>query len=141
MFIRKLQKTDFTKGFKETLENLRSLGEMTNVEFEKIFNTITQNPNHTVFIAEDNEKVIGTVTLLIEQKFIRNGGRVGHIEDVSVQKDFQGQGIGSKLIAQSLEEARAHNCYKVILNCTKENIPFYEKIGFKQNELEMRIDL
>ena len=89
-------------------------------------------------MADDNGKIVGSTTLLIEQKFIHNGGCVGHIEDVVVSKEFEGRGIGIKLVTSLLEIANTRNCYKTILNCNDELIPFYERIGFKQESNQMR---
>ena len=89
-------------------------------------------------MAEINGKIIGSTTLLIEQKFIHNGGRVGHIEDVVVSKEYEGRGIGIKLVSSLLEKAKMMNCYKTILDCQDELIPFYERIGFKQESNQMR---
>ena len=50
-----------------------------------------------IFVAILDGKVVGSTTLLIEPKFIHNGGLVGHIEDVVVNKEFQGQKIGEEI--------------------------------------------
>ncbi len=78
--------------------------------------------------------------MLIEQKFIHKGGIVGHIEDVVVKKEFEGQGIGMKLVLSLLDIAKKRQCYKTILNCEDSLIPFYEKIGFRHKSNEMRFD-
>ena len=85
-------------------------------------------------------KIVGSTTLLIEQKFIHDGGLVGHIEDVVVNKDFQGQKIGEKVMKYLLEIAKNRGCYKTILDCTEDVKPFYEKLGFKQVGNELRLD-
>jgi len=28
-------------------------------------------------------------------------------------------------------------CYKIILDCSEKNVPFYEKCGFKKKEVQM----
>ena len=99
-----------------------------------------ENENHIVHVAELDGKIVGSTTLLIEQKFIHEGGFVGHIEDVVVKKEFEGQEIGMKLVLSLLDVANEKKCYKTILNCEDELIPFYEKIGFKQKSNEMRFD-
>ena len=63
---------------------------------------------------------------------------MGHIEDVVVSKEYEGKGIGIKLVTSLLEKAKAMNCYKTILDCNDELIPFYERIGFKQEANQMR---
>ncbi len=52
--------------------------------------------------------------------FIHLGGLVGHIEDVVVAKEFQGKGIGEKLIEASLNFAKNCGCYKTILDCAED---------------------
>ena len=107
---------------------------------KNILKKILENENHIIHVAELNGKIVGSTTLLIEQKFIHEGGFVGHIEDVVVNKEFEGQGIGMKLVLSLLDVAKEKKCYKTILNCEDKLIPFYEKIGFKQKSTEMRFD-
>ena len=83
---------------------------------------------------------MGATTLLIETKFIHNGGKVGHIEDVVVDKKHQRKGIGEKIIIYFLRYAKDQGCYKTILDCTDEVKPFYEKLGFKHNANALRFD-
>ncbi|HSD04759.1 MAG TPA: GNAT family N-acetyltransferase, partial [Nitrosopumilaceae archaeon] len=101
---------------------------------------IKSDPNYTIYVAVLDSKVIGATTLLIEQKFIHKGGLVGHIEDVVVRKEYQGKGIGQKLVKALSDYAEKKGCYKTILDCTDDLVPFYEKIGFKRNSNSMRID-
>ena len=58
----------------------------------------------------------------------------------TVKKDFEGQGIGMKLVLSLLDVAKERKCYKTILNCEDELVSFYEKIGFRQKTNEMRFD-
>ena len=106
----------------------------------EIFKKIKSNPEHIIIIAEIEGRVIGSTTLLIEPKFIHQGGVVGHIEDVVVDKKFQGKKIGEKIITHVLEIAKNHGCYKTILDCSDSVKPFYEKLGFKHNSNELRFD-
>ena len=88
-----------------------------------------------------DDNIVGSMTLLIEMKFTHGCGRVGHIEDVVVDKACRGKGFGKLLIDTGVEIARAQQCYKVILDASEANAPFYEKCGFKRKELQMRCDL
>ena len=78
--------------------------------------------------------------MLIEPKFIHDGGRAGHIEDVAVDEKFQGIGIGESIIRYLLRMAEDRGCYKTILDCTDDVAQFYEKIGFVKIASEMRYD-
>lgn len=138
--IRKLQKDDLWNGFLITLDSLRQASNIDKKTAEKIFNKINSNPDHIVAVAVIEGKIVGSTTLLIETKFIHNGGRVGHIEDVVVDKKYQRKGIGEKIITYLLRYAKDQGCYKTILDCVDDVKPFYEKLGFKHNANALRFD-
>jgi glucosamine-phosphate N-acetyltransferase len=138
--IRKLQKDDLWNGFLLTLDSLRQASNIDKKTAEKIFNKINSNPDHIVVVAVIEGKIVGSTTLLIETKFIHNGGKVGHIEDVVVDKEYQRKGIGEKIITYLLRYAKDQGCYKTILDCVDDVKPFYEKLGFKHNANALRFD-
>ena len=140
LIIIKIIESDLENGFLESLDNLRQTSNLEQNSVKNILKKILENENHIIHVAELNGKIVGSTTLLIEQKFIHEGGFGGHIEDVVVNKEFEGQGIGMKLVLSLLDVAKEKKCYKTILNCEDKLIPFYEKIGFKQKSTEMRFD-
>lgn len=144
MIIRTLQQSDYQKGFLETLVNLSVVGEINEGQFNDIFDVISPaahlSPYH-IFVAEVDGQVVGAATLFVEQKFIHQCGKVAHLEDVVTRKGFEGRGIGRALVNAVIVEAKRRGCYKIILDCSEKNAPFYEKLGFKKHEIEMRRDL
>lgn len=138
--IREIEKNDLEKGFLKSLDSLRKASDLDLKKAAEVMEDIKSNPNHRIFVAIIDDRVIGSTTLLIEPKFIHKGGLVGHIEDVVVSKDFQGKGIGEKLVEASLDFAKNKGCYKTILDCSDELKQFYEKIGFKKHSNSMRFD-
>ena len=136
--IRDIVESDIDIGFLESLDSLRNASDLNKDTAKDILKKIIENPDHIIHVAEIDGKIVGSTTLLIEQKFIHEGGKVGHIEDVVVSKEFEGRGIGIKLVTSLLEVAKTKNCYKTILDCKNELIPFYERIGFKQESNQMR---
>ena len=143
--IREIKENDFDNGFFETLSNLSTIGSInTDEEIKKeIIKEIMGNKDYVIIISEDSKsrEVIGTATLLIEQKFIHNGGKVGHIEDVATRKGYEGRGIGKEIIKKLITISRERGCYKVILDCDEKVSKFYEKIGFKKKAVMLRFDL
>jgi glucosamine-phosphate N-acetyltransferase len=132
---------DDPEDFFKTLSNLRGVGNLSSEEAKDILLKINSQDSH-IFVAVTPEgKIIGTATLLIEQKFIRNGGKAAHIEDVSVMEEFEGKGIGSAVVKKAVEYAKRSGCYKAILDSCDSNMHFYEKLGFKRVENCMRLDL
>jgi glucosamine-phosphate N-acetyltransferase len=138
--IRKLKKDDLQKGFLTTLDSLKQASNIEAKKAEEIFEKINSNPNHIIAVAEVEGKIVGATTLLIEPKFIHGGGLVGHIEDVVVDENYQGQRIGEKIMKYLLEIAKNQGCYKTILDCTDDVKQFYEKLGFKHVANELRFD-
>jgi glucosamine-phosphate N-acetyltransferase len=138
--IRELKKEDIWNGFLKSLDSLKPASNIEKSKAESIFEKINTNPDHIIAVAELDGKIVGSTTLIIESKFIHDGGLVGHIEDVVVDKEFQGQKIGEKIMIYLIEITKKRGCYKTILNCTEDVKPFYEKLGFKQVANELRFD-
>lgn len=101
-------------------------------------------PDHVfenIYVAIMNDKIIGCATILIEDKIIHDGSKVGHIEDVVVHHNYRKSGIGKLLIDNCVKIAKQRGCYKVILDCDEHNVKFYEKCGFRTHGVCMRLDL
>lgn len=131
---------DTLEGIEATLANLSAIEKMPAKTLKEVLTRIN-NQGTTIFVAHQNNRVVGIASLLIEQKMIHNGGKVGHIEDVATRKGFEGRGIGSALMQVCITKAEMHGCYKIILDCKETLIPFYKKFGFFVHEVGMRKDL
>ena len=86
--------------------------------------------NHHILFYTKGDKIIGAITLLIEQKIIHNGKCVGHIEDFAVLEEYRSLGIGSLLLEHAIILSRQNNCYKCILDCSPSIEGYYLKKGF-----------
>ncbi|MFQ5440067.1 MAG: GNAT family N-acetyltransferase [Nitrosopumilaceae archaeon] len=138
--LRELQIEDLWNGFLTTLDSLRQASDINKKSANEVFEKIKNNPDHIIIVASIDAKVVGAATLLLERKFIHNGGTVGHIEDVVVDKNYQGRKIGEKIIQHLLDVAKTRGCYKTILDCVDDVKPFYEKLGFKHNANALRFN-
>jgi glucosamine-phosphate N-acetyltransferase len=136
--ITELTGRDLTHSFLETLASLAPV-ELTPARAGEVFRSRLRTGVHT-YIARLGEQVIGTASLLLEQKFIHGGSWVGYVEDVAVHRDYQKQGIGTALVRHATEEARRHGCYKVILSCFEHLVPFYSRLGYRAYNHGMRYD-
>lgn len=143
--LREIKEEDFSNGFFETLSNLSEVGMISNrtEQAKEILKRISKDKNYRIIIAEDkkNHQVIGTATLLIEQKFIHNGGKAGHIEDVVTRREYEGRGVAKEIIKELINIAKENECYKIILDCDEKVIKFYEKIGFRKYSVMMRMNV
>ena len=136
--LRELTPADLSHGFLETLAGLAKVDlavDAANEVLQKRLQTGIRT-----FVAADGERIVGTASLLIEQKFIHGGGLCGHIEEVVVHPDYKNQGIARALVRHATAEAEKMSCYKVILNCFDDLVPFYESCGFRRHDVGMRMN-
>eukprot|EP01059_Diplonema_ambulator_P023323 TRINITY_DN38760_c0_g1_i2.p1 TRINITY_DN38760_c0_g1~~TRINITY_DN38760_c0_g1_i2.p1 ORF type:complete len:165 (+),score=31.69 TRINITY_DN38760_c0_g1_i2:55-549(+) len=138
--IRPLEVTDYDKGFLDLMAQLTEVGSIGKSDFEAQFARRTASGVATVVVEEEG-KIIGTGSILFEEKFTRSCGTVGHIEDIVVCKSKRGTKLGARIMKALQDEAVARGCYKIILDCADANQGFYEKQGFKRKEVQMRYDV
>ena len=130
MNIRKLEKNDINQVI-EIWTNSFS------INFDKPINhNYLSDPNSITIVMSEKNIVIGVATLHIIKKLTRI---LGLIEDVAVNEDYRGLGIGKKLVKELIKIGNEKNCDKIVLSSSEKNSKFYEKIGFQKNELQMVI--
>ena len=129
---------DLANGFLETLTSLAEVN-LTPAQAGEVFRARLRAGVRS-YVARLGQQVVGTASLVVEQKFIHGGGLVGHIEDVAVHRDCRLRGVGSALVRHATEEAQRLGCYKVILNCFEHLVPFYSRLGYRTHDTGMRID-
>lgn len=108
-----------------------------------IFDEIVQRVDTKIFVAEDNGRLIGLVTLYLLPN-IRHGWHRGHIEDFFTTAVYRRRGIGTKLFAVVKEYCRKHNIKVIKLDSEKNLLnahAFYEKNGGVFTEKMFRFDL
>jgi len=136
--VRAVQINDFYKDHIQLLNQLTTAPEISYSDYHnQLINIIKQNGY--IYVIEDNKtnKIIASATLLIEYKLIHQCGKVGHIEDVVVDQNYRGKGLGKMLLEHCLIKAQEKACYKVILDCNENNITFYAKLGLIKKENQM----
>ena len=104
-------------------------------------NFIENEKNINIYVLEENNNMLAAGTILFERKFIHNMSLYGHIEDIIVKKEHQKKGYGKLLINKLIDVCKTNHCYKILLDCSNELVPFYEKCGFKLNSNQMVIYL
>lgn len=88
----------------------------------------------TLAYCEHNDQVIG-IASMCTYKVI--SGKKGWIEDVVVDTQYRGQGIGRKLMEKLLEEGKKKNLSEILLFTEDHRIPaikLYSGLGFKLKE-------
>jgi GNAT superfamily N-acetyltransferase len=83
----------------------------------------------TVVVDKKTDQLVAHGTVLVEHKYIHGGSQAAHIEDIVVSPTCRGNGLGKKMVMGLRDLALGLGCYKVVLHCKEEKIPFYEKCG------------
>lgn len=137
--IRHISEQDINNSYYELLGQLTQVDPKLMTREKTMDFLDTLNDHHCVYVIqnESTKKIVGSGTLFIENKLIRNYGRVGHIEDIVVHENTRGYGLGKILINHLSEESKNLGCYKTILDCSDENVGFYEKCGYKKKGAQM----
>ncbi|MDD2314923.1 MAG: GNAT family N-acetyltransferase [Proteiniphilum sp.] len=87
-----------------------------------------------LFVAIEEEEIIGTLTLLFYQI---PSGRKAWIEDVIVEQQARGKGVGTALMWHAMQTARSQAAEKVDLTShpdRKAANKLYQKMGFRLRE-------
>jgi len=144
--IRQLEEADLLEGqgFFQTLSNLSDVEGLDIDARKEIFiKAKKQGIYFLVAVSKESDsegQIVSTVKLLIEPKFYHGGKAAGHIEDVATRAGFEGNGLAKELLKEAIKIAKENNCYKIILDCEKELIPFYSKLGFEESDVCMRLN-
>jgi len=95
---------------------------------------IVPNPNVIFVVAQDNQKTIGMGTVYLAQKF---GKKTGFVEDVVVNEQYRGQGLGQKVMETLIGEANKAHASQLYLTSRPDRVAgnkLYQKLGFEQKE-------
>lgn len=106
--------------------------ELTNDPINLQIETVIADKNcHAIVLENEDGDVIGFGALVIHMIPIK--GYVGRIEDVIIQEDFRGQGLGIKLLDELIEIAKKQELANITLTSNPKRIAarnLYLKKGF-----------
>lgn len=95
------------------------------------------------FSVEENGAEVGRAFLYIVYNDLHDNP-YGLVEDVYVEEDARGKGIGTDIINELISEAKRVGCYKLIATSRhqRKNIHvWYGKLGFEKYGHEFRMNL
>ena len=132
---REIQKKDIPEVWK-LLEQLKPISEIELKDFTPDIDDAWTEFNSIGIVGVDKGKIIAYGSLVIESKI--RGYLSGQIEDVVVDRNYRGKGVGEKLIDEINKKANKVGCYRVTLFCKEELVPFYSKNGYQVNNIVMK---
>jgi GNAT superfamily N-acetyltransferase len=95
-----------------------------------------------ISVQEDGQEVGRARLCLIDNDL--HDEPYGLVEDIFVEEEYRGKGVGTTLIEMVIREAKAQHCYKLVAQSrySRERVhQLYEKIGFNDYGKTFRMDL
>ena len=132
--VRNLNTNDYTNYTSHIKSNI------TEMVFTHFINNIL-NENHHIVVIEYESKIIGSGTLLIEDKMTYGGCKMGHIENILVDLNMRGKKIGSMIVNYLTNIAKQYNCYRIDLTCVHDLENFYVSNGFINKNISLTMFL
>jgi GNAT superfamily N-acetyltransferase len=96
----------------------------------------------SVFVAEQEDQLLSTCTLIIVPNLTRSGQPYALIENVVTLECARNRGFAQATLNAALEYAWSKNCYKVMLlsgGTNSEAHQLYKKIGFTCDKIGFQI--
>ncbi len=100
--------------------------------------------DQTTVLAMDGKRVIGCATICyisMMPTFSHPGGKRAHLMNVYTMGEWQRQGIGKKMVSLLIEEARERGVTEISLDATEKGRLLYHKLGFRDSEEYMVLNL
>lgn len=112
-------------------------------EAERIFARMGHYPDYRLCVAVAGGRVVGSFALLIMDNLAHLGARSAVIEDVAVDPEWQGRGVGKAMMRFALRLCGERGCYKALLSSNLKRgraHAFYDSLGFERHGYSFRVD-
>jgi GNAT superfamily N-acetyltransferase len=109
--------------------------------YRRAFAAIDADPRQLLVVADLDGAVVGTLQLSFIPYLTYRGGERAQIEAVRIAAAHRGTGLGRRMVAWSIEQARQRGCHLVQLTTNKERADarrFYESLGFEATHEGMK---
>lgn len=104
----------------------------------RFFSILLQVPsNQYHYLYQEDGKLIGFVSLYIEQKLSLGCLCVAHINDLIVDKNYPSSKIERELIEHCVQVAKYNNCCRVVVHCNECSVPLCKDLGFTPQGREL----
>jgi GNAT superfamily N-acetyltransferase len=130
--IRNVSIADFEQIF-ELLEQLWPNKTLYFEGMKDMFSLNLQAPNQHYICAEIPSKIIGFCSLTIKNNLWQQAF-LGNIDELVVDENYRGKGVGKALLDKIIEIAKSHGCVRVELDSgfhREKAHAFYRSLGFE----------
>lgn len=110
---------------------------------EDIFAKINSYPNYAFYVAEHENIIIATFSLLVIDNLVHHGLPSAIIDAVVVDPAFRGRGVGQMLMQTAMDISAQEGCFKLALSSNFQwgVHDFYKRLGFKQHGMSFHVEL
>lgn len=118
-------------------------GGFTNPLASTTFDRLLDNARGEILVAEEDGNILGMASVSYNLA-MRYGGEYCQLEELIVDPAGRGKNVGGKLVEKTIERAKLRGCAEYglyLIETTEQNLPFYEKYGFKKVGSELRQSL
>lgn len=109
-----------------------------NTEYlESTWQTITEDRNHHIFVAEENGRLVSSCVCVIVPNLTRGVRPYAFIENVVTHKDYRNRGYATAVLQKAKQTAEESNCYKMMLLTgakDEKTLRFYQKSGYNSSD-------
>lgn len=108
------------------------------------FDEVAASPLNTLFVAELDGKVVGTLQVTLIPGLISRGRKRAKLESVHVDPALRGRRIGEAMVAHAVAFARQNGAGLVELTSNKSREAahrFYRRLGFDQSHEGFKLEL
>jgi PhnO protein len=106
--------------------------------FEATFEKNLVNSSICYWVIENNESVIGFVSLHI-QELLHHQKKVAEVQELCVDEKFTGMGFGKLMLDEAIQEAEMQNCEIIELAASNKRVDahrFYEREGWERSHFK-----
>ena len=134
IIFRPIEKSDIEDVFL-LLNQLKKL-DINSIDRKKAWKDFYCNTSSNSVVGIYQGIVVAYGSIVIENKI--RGEVAGHIEDIVVDEKVKGRMLGTQLVKELIKVGEAKGCYRISLFCDKKLVKFYERNGFKVNNVMMK---
>jgi ribosomal protein S18 acetylase RimI-like enzyme len=101
-------------------------------------------PDYKIYVAEEGGRIVGSFALLVMLNLGHCGAPSVIVEDVVVDPQMQGRGVGAAMMRAAMDLARDKGCYKLVLSSNAKRVrahAFYERLGFTRHGISFSVIL
>ena len=131
---RNVEETDMEE-VSSLLNQLKKI-DLNKIDYKEAWSNFISNSSSNSIVGVYNKKIVAYGSIVVENKI--RGEVAGHIEDIVVDTSVRGKMLGVKLVKELVEIGKNLGCYRITLFCDKKLIKFYERNGFKVNNVIMK---